>query len=198
MTIDRIFEGYRSWFQETYLRQLAEENEEDIADLEWSDPFADLHPLSAEQLSHTENNMGALPQGYRDLLSHVGVGSFLIAAEEEPVEFFLLSPEEIPQATKDFLSWLDVEAIQRANSREGLEVSKLVPFLTDPDGNQWALLTNQSPDDNRVVLFSHEQEQRDDLDLFSHQGPVESYFEKLFESARKLYSPWYLWTGFED
>ncbi|HAE53780.1 MAG TPA: hypothetical protein DCG25_02325, partial [Acidimicrobiaceae bacterium] len=47
MTIDRIFEGYRSWFQETYLRQLAEENEEDIADLEWSDPFADLHPLSA-------------------------------------------------------------------------------------------------------------------------------------------------------
>ena len=27
MTIDRIFEGYRSWFQETYLLQLAEENE---------------------------------------------------------------------------------------------------------------------------------------------------------------------------
>ena len=198
MTIDRIFEDYRSWFQETYLLQLAEENEEDIADLEWSDPFAGLHPLSAEQLSHTENNTGALSQAYRDLASRVGVGSFLIAAEEEPVEFFLLSPEEIPQATNDFLSWLDVEAIQRAKSREGLEVSRLVPFLTDPDGNQWALLTNQSPGDDRVVLFSHEQEQRDDLDLFSHQGTVESYFEKLFESARKLSSPWYLWTGFED
>ena len=104
MTIDRIFEDYRSWFQETYLLQLAEENEEDIADLEWSDPFAGLHPLSAEQLSHTENNTGAHSQAYRDLASRVGVGSFLIAAEEEPVEFFLLSPEEISQATNDFLS----------------------------------------------------------------------------------------------
>ena len=198
MTISELFENYRSWFQETYLRQLAEENEEDIADLEWSDPFAGLHPLSAEQLAHTENNAGALSRAYRDLVSQVGVGSFLIAEEEEPVEFFLLSPEEIPQATKDFLTWLDVEAIQRAKSREGLEVSKLVPFLTDPYGNQWALLANQSPGDDRVVLFSHEQEQRNDLDLFDHQGPVESYFEKLFESVKKRYSPWYLWNGWEN
>lgn len=197
MTIDDIFEDYRSWFQENYLRQLAEEDEVEIADLEWSDPFDGLHPLSAEQLANTENQTGALPQGYRDLVSHYGVGSFLIPGEEEPVDFFLLSPEEVPQATQNFLAWLDVEAMQRASSREGLEVSKLVPFLTDPYGNQWALLTNQSPGDDRVVLFSHEQEQRDELDLFDPQGTVESYFEKLFESAKKLYSPWYLWTGFK-
>ncbi|MBV1859623.1 MAG: hypothetical protein KUG77_14515 [Nannocystaceae bacterium] len=194
MSILETFENYRAWFSDVYLIQLAEQEEEEVADLEWSDALGGLEPLAASELASLEGHGGALPQAYRELVLALGVGTLLITDEEEPVEFTLFHPKEMAQARKDCLGCVHSNALQRAKSREGIDPAKLVPILTDRDWNQWAMLANRTPGDDAVVLFSHEQEQRDDLQVFVHRGTVEDYFKRLFEDARALRSPWSLWT----
>ena len=180
-SIDKVLSDYRSWYLAYY-------------ECDDQDPFRALKPLTSGGLSAFEDTVGPQPESYRWLLRELGPGPLSIASSDEPVDFTLLSPKHVKRVRRDVLGCIDPELIPLARERQGLEAERLLPFLVDRDWNQWALLGNQHPADERVFLFSHEQEQYDDRDLFKAQGSLADYFTRLFDQARQLYSPWYLWT----
>ena len=197
VALTKIFDDYQSWYQKKYLPSLRDEDEDEDeeSDGEWADPFGEFKAVTPKQLGPIEARYGELPPAYRKLVSDIGVGTLLIADEDEPVRFTILPPEHIPKVHKDCISWIDKALLEETKSSHRIDANKLMPILVDRDWNQWALLGNQSRGDDRVFLFSHEQEQREGINPFSLQGSLETYFSKLFANTRKGYSPWYMWTG---
>lgn len=180
--LNTLFDEYQAWYRAKYAPSIRDEDEEDEAASD--DPFLGLRPVSPKALATLAGKFGRLPASYTQLLATQGAGVLLCASEDEPLEWTLLPPSAIARAQKDFLSWLGPEAISQARASQGLDVRKMVPFLT-PDWTTWALLAGQKPGDDRVFLTSHDWEQHDGFDLFAGPLTLEAFFEHFFGCARK-------------
>ncbi len=180
MTIRSELDAYARWYATKWLPRWMDESgyEEDDLEPEWAKAL-DLRPLTKLQVAAAERRLGRLGKTYRSFLLEVGAGTILSAYDDEPLPFTLFTPTQAIKELPRIRSWLSKDDA-RASAEKGLDLSKMVPLMTDDGHGWWALLTRA--DSDRVVLFDHGYETGRP---FGKVKPLEAFFKRWISCARR-------------
>lgn len=180
MTIRKQLEAYAAWYEKKWLPRWMDESgfEEDELEDDWRTALH-LEPLTKQQLATAEKRLGRLGKGYRAFLLEVGAGTLLSAYDDEPLPFTFFTPREALAERKVIRTWLSKEDAA-ASAKKGLDITKMVPLMTDDGHGWWALLT--SADSDRVVLFDHGYETGRPFGVVK---PLEAFFKRWIACAKR-------------